>query len=47
LKTAVKTKMLAFLLPTKKRLVVPFSTFFKYLGNHSKSEKMKPPKYFY
>jgi len=41
LKTAVKTKMLSFVLPTEKRLVVSFWTFFKYLDNHNELEKLK------
>jgi len=37
----VKAKMLAFVLPTEKRLVltVSFWTFFQYLGNQSELEK--------
>jgi len=38
LETAVMAKMLTFVLPTKKRLVVSFWTSFKYLCNHIKLE---------
>jgi len=41
LKTAVKAKMLTFVLLTEKRDI-----FFKYLSNQGELEKTKPPKYF-
>jgi len=41
LETAVKAKrkMLTFVLPTEKRLVVSLWTFLNYLGNYSELEK--------
>jgi len=39
-------KILNFVLPTEKRLVVSFWTFFKYLGNHSELEKNETTKNF-
>jgi len=46
LETAVKAKMLTFMLPTEKPLVVSFWTFFKYLRNHNELEKTKLPNNF-
>jgi len=41
LEPAVKSIMLTFVLPTEKRLVVSFWTFFKFLGNQGKLERKK------
>jgi len=43
LEPAVKAKMLSFVLPTEKRLLVSFGHFFKFLGNQDES---LPPKIF-
>jgi len=36
---AVKSKLLSFMLPTEKRLVVSFWTFFQFLGNQGELER--------
>jgi len=41
LETAVKAKMLTYVLPTEELLVISFWIFFKYFGNHNESEKTK------
>jgi len=46
LETAVKDKMLTFVLPTEKCLVVSFWTFFKYLGNQGELERIETTKIF-
>jgi len=46
LETAVKTKMLTFVLLSEKSLVVSIWTFFKYLNNHSELERTETPKQF-
>jgi len=38
--------MLTYVLPTEKRLIVSFWTFFKYLSNHSELERTKINKKF-
>jgi len=45
--SAVKTKMLTFVLPTEKRLVVSFWTFFKFFGNQGELERTETTKKFY
>jgi len=46
LETAVKAKMLTFVLQTEKRLEVSFWTFFKHLCNQGESEKNEKTKSF-
>jgi len=46
LEPAVKAKMLTFMLPTEKCLVVSFQNFFKFLGNHSELERTETTKNF-
>jgi len=46
LEPAVKAKMLTFVLPTEKHLVVSFWTFIKYLGNQGELERTETTKNF-
>jgi len=46
LETAVKPKMLTFVLPIEKRLIVYFGHFLKYLGNRSELERTETVKHF-
>jgi len=45
LETGVKAKMLTYVLPTERRLVVSFGRFFKYFGNQGELEKTETTKY--
>jgi len=47
LKPAVKAKMLTFVLPTEKSLVVSFRKFFKFLGNQGELERTETTKNFW
>jgi len=46
LEPAAKAKMLSFVLPTEKCLVVSFGHFFKFHCNHGELEEPRPPKFF-
>jgi len=46
LEPAVKAKMIAFVLPTEKHLVVSFWTYFKYFGNLGELERTETTKNF-
>jgi len=46
LESAVKAKMLTFVLPNEKRFVVSFWAFFKYLGKHSELKNIETTKNF-
>jgi len=46
LETAIKAKILTFVLPTEKHLVVSFWTLQKYLGNQDELKKTETTKKF-
>jgi len=46
MESALKAKMLTFVLPTEKSLVVTFGIFFKYLSNQGELERTETTKNF-